>query len=204
MKTVFWWWVVAAVPITLVLLLVYGTVQQDYRLSLNDPQIQIAEDAVMLLGQGGVPAEVVPHGTPLLDMSTSLSPWVAVYDASGTPLEASAQLNGAPPKLPPGVFDTVQWLSHPNGLYYNQSPVAQNRFTWQPAPDVRQAVILTQSPDKKYFVAAGRNMRETEQRIEHLGEMMFAGWMVILASILVVQLVYVFGRGIARRGARGG
>ncbi len=157
-------------------------------MSLNDPQIQLAEDAALRLGHGGVPAEVVPHGIPLVDMAKSLAPWMVVYDASGMPLEASAQLNGAPPKLPIGVFDVRQWLAHPNGLYYNQSPVAQNRFTWQPTSDVRQAVILTQSSDKKYFVAAGRNMRETEQRIEHLGEIMFAGWATILVCLAIMSI----------------
>src|SRR6185369_5577214 len=100
----------------------------------------------------------------------------AVYDANGTPLEASGQLDNAPPKLPAGVFDTVEWLAHLNGLYYNQSPFAQTRFSWQPNSSVRQAVVIVQTPDKKYFVAAGRNMREVEQRIEHEGEIVFVLW----------------------------
>jgi hypothetical protein len=178
--------------VTLVCVLFYAVSQQVYRQDLNDPQIQMAEDAAARLGQGAVSAEIVPHGTPLVDLGNSLAPWIAVYDSNGQILEASGQLDNAPPALPKGVFDTSQWLAHPNGLYYNQSPIAQNRFTWQPQPDVRQAVVLTQTKDKKYFVASGRNMREVEQRIEHEGEVVGVGWLGTLGAVLVVELAYAF------------
>ena len=168
----------------------YTIVQQDYRESLNDPQIQMAEDGVTELSEGGVPASLVTRGAPLVDIGNSLAPWIAVYDSNGSLLEASGQLNGAPPKLPEGVFDTTQWLTHPNGLFFNQSPVAQNRFTWQPEVGVRQAVVIAQTPDKKYFVAAGRNMREVEQRIEHEGEIVFVLWAFTLGCLFVAVYLY--------------
>lgn len=206
-----WRWLYAAVPVTLVLGACYAVVQQDYRESLNDPQIQMAEDGALALLKGGVPAQVMPLSagqtgarTPSFDLSQSLSAWVAVYDASGTPLEASASLESAPPRLPAGVFDTSTWVKHSNGAFYDQGPVPETRFTWQPRDGVRQAVVLAQTPDKKYFVAAGRNMREVEQRIEHEGETLFVAWLATLAAIAVLQLAYVFGRGVAHGRARGG
>lgn len=124
------WFAFAAIAVTGVGGAAYVLVQQVYRTDLDDPQIQIVEDAATRLNAGAVPADIVAHGTPLVDIRNSLAPWVAVYDAIGHALEASGQLDNASPKLPPGVFDTTQWLAHPNGLFYNQSPVFQNRFTW--------------------------------------------------------------------------
>jgi hypothetical protein len=169
-----------AIAVTGVLMASYIIVQQTYRQSLNDPQLQIAQDAALALQNGAVPAQIVPHGTPLVDIKNSLAPWVAVYDSNGTVLESSGQLTNAPPKLPSGVFDTTQWRS------------AEDRISWQPEPDVRQAVVIAQTPDKKYFVASGRNMREVEQRIEHEGEFVFVAWLVILGSVLACILIGVW------------
>ena len=182
-------WAYGAIAVTGVCVLAYAVVQQNYRESLNDPQIQIAEDGAAILEQGRVPADIVSHGTPLVDIANSLAPWIAVYDSNGHILEASGQLNNAPPQLPQGIFDTSQWGNYIIGHHLNGSPVDQNRFTWQPSATVRQAVIVTQTPDKKYFVAAGRNMREVEQRIEHEGEIVFVLWALTLGALLVWSFV---------------
>lgn len=203
-------WLYAAVPITLVLLSAYVLVQQNYRESLNDPQIEMAEDAAAHLSGGASPAEVMPlisgesgARAPSVDIAQSLAPWLAVFDASGAPLESSGSLGQASLKLPPGVFDTSKWIKHPNGTFYNQGPVAETRFTWEPKDGVRQAVVLIETPDKKYFVAAGRNMREVEQRIEHEGELVFVAWLGTLAAFAVLQWVaYVLGGRVARHHAR--
>jgi hypothetical protein len=147
----------------------------------------MAEDAAAVLAQGGVPADIVTRGAPLVDIGSSLAPWIAVYDANGTPLEASGQLGGTPPQLPAGIFNISSWGNYLIGHHINGSPVDQDRFTWQPEPQVRQAVIVVQTPDKKYFVAAGRNMREVEQRIEHEGEIVFVLWAFTLACLLVAS-----------------
>jgi len=183
------WFAYSAVAVTGVCAMAYVIVQQDYRESLNDPQIQMAEDAATTLSSGGVPAEIVPHGTPLTNLRDSLAPWIAVYDQNGLALEASGQLDNAPPKLPAGIFDTATWLKHPNGLFFNQSPVLQNRFSWQPEAGMRQAVVIAQTPDKKYFVVAGRNMREVEQRIEHEGEIVFVAWLFTLGCLFAASFI---------------
>ncbi len=183
------WWVLIAVPITLVLLIAYAIVQQNYRESLNDPQIQMAEDAAASLENGAQLDQVVPTGK--VDIANSLAPWLAVYNAQGVPLLADAQLNGAPPQLPQGVFDTSTWGYPIIGHHLNGSPVDQNRFTWQPNPAVRQAVVLVymQGPTVYGYVAAGRNMREIEQRIEHEGEIVFVGWLFTLAATFVTSFL---------------
>jgi len=190
MKYLFYW-LMAAVPATLVLGVGYAALQQNYRQSLNDPQIQMAEDAAARLRGGEAPAALAVPGAPPVDIGGSLDPWLAIYDAAGTPLVASAVLDNVPPRLPQDVFDTSGWLKHPNGTFYDQGSVAETRFTWQPRQGVRQAVVLVQTADKKYFVAAGRNMREVEQRIDQEGEIVFAGWVATMGAILAVELLYV-------------
>ncbi|OGG60394.1 hypothetical protein A2765_03015 [Candidatus Kaiserbacteria bacterium RIFCSPHIGHO2_01_FULL_56_24] len=92
-----------AIAITGICTLVYGTVQQNFWESLNDPRIQMAEDAAGAL-QGGVsPADVVVHVTPI-NIGISLAPRIVVYDEAKTPLESTGELNGAPHKPPTGVF----------------------------------------------------------------------------------------------------
>jgi hypothetical protein len=209
-------WFYAAVAATLILGVAYAVLQQQYRQSLNDPQIQMAEDIAFGIEHGGgIENLILSEGRPLqtatstqghIDIAQSLSPWVAYYDNSGNPLESTGLLGGQLPTLPKGVFDPSSWIKHQNGTFYNQSPIAETRFTWQPQSGVRQAVVLVKLADNSRgisYVASGRNMREGEQRIEHLGEMVFVGWLATLLVLAVLQLFYVFvGR--AARGSAGG
>src|SRR4051812_6637961 len=93
-------WVPLAIAVTGICALTFLAVQQSYRMNLNDPQIEIAENAADGLLKGAVPASFVERGVPPIDIALSLSPWIAIYDASGTALESNAILSGAPPKVP--------------------------------------------------------------------------------------------------------
>ncbi len=170
--TPLWLFITLAGLTTGLCLLFYTVTQQNYRTSLDDPQLAIVKDWIIALGNGAMPADIVPHGMPL-DISGSLSPWIAVYGSNGKLLESTGQLNGAPLALPQGVFDATQWKA------------SENRFSWQPTPDVRQAVVLMQTQDKKYYVASGRNMHEVEQRIHREGEIVFLGWGVLMITLLI-------------------
>ena len=178
------WWTYSAVVVTCVLGVAYAIVQQDYRTGLDDPQIQMAEDGALVLAHGGVPADVVPHSQPF-DAEASLAPWIAVFDQNGMPLESSASIGAASLQLPKGLFDTATWSK---AKMYYQNGMRETRITWQPNAGTRQAVVLVQTADGR-FVASGRNMREVEQRIEHEGEIIFAGWLVTLAALLVASLL---------------
>lgn len=187
-KGTFWkplaWWAYSAVAVTGMLVVAYALVQQDYRTSLDDPQIQMAEDGALALAHGGEPADVVPHSA-LFDAEASLSPWIAVFDKNGTPLESSATMGAEALQLPKGLFDTSTWSKAP---MFVQNGMRESRFTWQPNAATRQAVVLVQTTDGR-FVASGRNMRDVEQRIEHEGEMAFVGWVVILAGLFVASFI---------------
>ena len=187
-------WFPLLVILTGMLAFAYWAVQQNYRQSLNDPQIQMAEDAAATLDAGAAPASIVTRGVPLVDISTSLAPWVAVFDASGTPLESSASLGNLPLALPAGVFDVSTWKR----VYAEYGiamtiPKSETRFTWQPQIDVRQAVVLVRASNGT-FVAAGRSMREAENRVSVLtmGAAILA-LMSALGSLVVIIALLVLG-----------
>lgn len=151
--------------------------QQVLRLSGNDPQIQLAEDAAQRLNSGEDAAHVVPDRN--VDMAASLAPFVIVYDDAGRPLTSSGNLDGMTPVLPRGVFDFVR--SH-----------NEEQVTWQPRPGVRIASVVVRT--SKGFVVAGRNLREIEIRKDKVTQLAMVGWLVAnLALTLLWLLTPMFG-----------
>ncbi len=64
---------------------IYWAVQQNYRQTANDPQIQMAEDASNSLSSSG---KVGDFNTEIkIDISKSLAPFVIIYDVKGNPIE---------------------------------------------------------------------------------------------------------------------
>lgn len=160
-------------------------------MSLNDPQIQLAQDAAQSL-MAGTPAGSLALTQGTVDIRTSLAPWVAVFDASGTPIASAAVLDGAPATLPSGVFDESTWHTYaemgvPVGL-----PAHEDRFSWQPRSDVRQAVVLVHvsSPAFTGFVASGRSMSEVETRVSTLTQGAAGLWVLTqLATVVGIWIV---------------
>jgi hypothetical protein len=176
--------------VTGVCALVHIAVQQNLRQGANDPQVQLAEDAAAAITGGTQIDQVVP--TQKVDISHSLAPWMAVYTNTGVPLLSSGQLNGEVPQLPTGVFDTSNWesvVSHHLTVFYSY-PADENRFTWQPQPGVRQAVVLVHydSQNGVGFVAVGRSLREVEARESQLTLEVFVAWAGILLVLLVASI----------------
>lgn len=157
--------------LSIVMLLIYATVQQSYRTAADDPQIQMAQDASAKIEQGK-PADNI-FQTDTIDIAHSLSPFIVLYDAAGTPLESTGYLNGKMPKLPPGVFD----FAKKNGGH---------NVTWQPQNDVRMAMVLIHvNSSPVQFVAAGRSLTEVEIRESGLRKMVFLGWIICIAVVLL-------------------
>ena len=168
-------WFAYAGIITLLCGIVYITVQQNYRLSANDPQLQIAEDAANAINKGADPKSLI-GSTPAIEISQSLSPYLIIYDASGNIVAGSATLNGQPLKIPKGVIDYIQ----KNG---------KDAATWQPQTGVRQAMVGFSTANKAYITVAGRSLRNTEERIVLLGEQVIFGWAMSLLGMFVVAFL---------------
>src|SRR6266550_3224320 len=71
----------------------YVAVQQNYRQSANDPQIQVAADTATLLSAGQTPQAVVDTKR-IVDPSKSLAAFVTVVGQNGDEQASNAQLNG--------------------------------------------------------------------------------------------------------------
>jgi hypothetical protein len=165
-KTILRHWLLVAIAVTGLIGLLYAVVQQNLRQGANDPQIQMAEDAAAKLASGQSVQNVVP--SEKVDITTSLAPYLMVFDDNGNPIASSAQLEGQTPTIPSGVFDSVRQ----NG---------EDRITWQPQTGVRSAIVVTQfTGSTSGFVVAGRSLREVEKREDGLLQILVAGWVVMM------------------------
>lgn len=193
-------WLPLAVAITGACLLVYASVQQNYRQSLNDPQIQMAEDAAAALASGISPSRAL--GLPVANASSSvntgvkinivssLAPWLAVYDDAGIPIQSTGMLDDAMPVPPQGIFETAR-----ANAGNDTSIPGQNRVTWQPTAGVRQALVVQEvSGESGGFVVAGRNMREVEEREARLSYFVLLAWLALILATLAAAVAASFAR----------
>ena len=171
-------WLPFAVVITALCALVYVTAQQVLRMGANDPQIQMAEDAAAALDQGASPSALMPGQH--VEFSSSLAPFLILYDASGKPVGGSGLLNGQLPDYPMGALQSAK-------------QTGENRVTWQPQAGVRIASVAV--PYKNGFVVAGRSLREVENRESQAQLLAVVAWIISLVALLVVVALaeYVLG-----------
>ncbi len=170
-------WIPLAVIITALCGLVYAADFQNIRQSGNDPQIQLSEDTAASLAAGASPQFVVGSGK--VDVASSLAPYLIVFDENGQPLASSAQLDGATPSIPAGVF-----------AYTREH--GQDRLTWQPRAGVRSAIVVTYfRGTPSGFVVAGRSLREVERQEDSLWLIVFAAWLASLGAALVASALLV-------------
>lgn len=170
------YWLLFLIPITALSGMIFGAAQQVYRLSANEPQIQLAEDAATALSAGQATQSVVP--TQLVDLNRSLAPFVIVVNDQGSPVASSAQIDGRTPLPPAGVLEYTR----------EHSP---HTVTWQPNSSLRLAAVVTRytSSASAGFVVAGRSLRETDAQIKSLGQKILIGWGVTVVGTLVGALV---------------
>lgn len=167
-------WLPLAVISTLSIMFIYLAVWQDLRLSANDPQIQISEDASNYFKNGGQ----INDPPNKIEISQSLSAYFMVFDSKKKLMASSAVLHGKPAIVPSGIFDYAK----------NKG---QNRFTWQPESGVRMAAVLTYFKGKNEgYVLSGRSLREIEKRIDTLTRVTFGIWILSLFLSLTAVLFF--------------
>jgi len=176
LKFIVRYWVPIAILATAIAWLPYAVGQQVLRQSANDPQIQMAQDTAAKLEDGQQIQQVVPADK--VDIAKSLAPYIIIFDANGHPIASSAQLNGQTPTIPAGVFDTVR-------------QTGEDRITWQPQPDVRSAIVVTQfKGPTSGFVLAGRSLREVEQRENGIMLLSLLAWPTLLITTLLATMLF--------------
>lgn len=149
-------------------------VQQSYRQSANDPQIQLAEDTAATLANGATPDSLIPNQN--VDLATSLAPAIIIYDEQTHPLTGSGHLKGVLPSLPAG-------------SYHDARNNGEVRVTWEPQPGVRQAAVLVHTAGNHGFVLATRSLREVESREDHLALMTALTLAASLVGTFVLILI---------------
>jgi hypothetical protein len=165
-------YLLAFIGITLVCGFVYTLGQQLLRMGANDPQIQMAEDAATLLGQGREPK--LDAGE--VELSRSLAPFLIILNRDGGVITSNAVLDGEPCHIPQGALDWA--ASH-----------GQNRVTWQPRRGARMAlVIVPVAGSNGHLVVAGRSLREVEKRTFLLIEGTAIAWV----ALMIVSFTSVF------------
>jgi hypothetical protein len=152
--------------------MIYVATQRSYRSGANDPQIQMATDAVNALERGASPQDLVAANK--LDIAESLAPYLAIYDANHQIVASSATLHGELLAPPSGVLDNAQT----NGM---------NVLTWQPEAGVRSAIVIKSYPGG--FVLAGRSLQSVEERETSLEQMVLIGGLATLALTFVAIFV---------------
>jgi Ca2+/Na+ antiporter len=166
-------WLGYAAVVTLLCFLVYVVAQQTFRQSANDPQYQLAQDAASAINKGADPKSIV--GAAPVEISTTFSPYLLIYDAHGNSIGNNITLDGKTPKLPNGVLETTRRQN-------------TNVVTWQPRAGLRQATVMV-SAGRGYTIVAGRSLQTTEERISTLGMQVLFGWIASLAAMAVIVLL---------------
>jgi hypothetical protein len=169
------WWASMSVLSVGIPLFVYVAVQQNYRMSANDPQIQIAEDTAAAIDAGSSANFAIT--LPQVDVATSLSPIVIAYDDQDRVLESNGKLHGVTPSLP-------------NGVLADTKRLGETKFTWQPERGVRlAAVVVYHHGNHPGYVLAARSLREVEKREDILGRMTGLAILALLALTLTPSLL---------------
>jgi hypothetical protein len=170
-QAIFMRWLPFAVLTTFMSALIFIAVQQDLRLSANDPQIELAHNGAVLLAEGQSPE--IFGASANVDIANSLLPFIIVYDLNGKVLNGTGMLNGTIPVPPMGVLQSSQG--------------GQNRLTWEPTPGVRIATIVVPFKGKQNgYILVGKSLSEVEDRINKIMLYVFIAWLGCLVSTFVI------------------
>jgi len=162
----------SAAIVTGALFTLYAVTEQNYRLSANDPQIQVAEDITSAIADGLDPQAI--QLSEKIDMTKSLSAFIIIYDKDGKPITSSGYLDNEIPVPPKGVLDYT--AEH-----------GEDRVTWKPTSGTRIAAIIRSYEGGSVLV--GRSLREVESRIRSASIMIGISWIISLALLTALAIL---------------
>lgn len=151
----------------------YWSVQQNYRLNANDPQAQMATEAIKDLSQVE-DLNLIGGSLGKIDITQTANPFLVVYDDSGKPVIGNGYLNDQLPELPAGAFASAKKMP-------------DHRFTWQPKNGLRFAAVLKHyTGAQNGFILTARSLSETDKRIS----MLTKGAGAALLLVLIVSYIW--------------
>lgn len=168
-----------AVVASCVLFVGYAQGQQIIRQNANEPQVQLAESIAAELSAGAPPQAFAGGGVAPLEMTQS--PFVLIYDKTGTLIAGTASVGGKAPTLPNGVL----------GDHKDNFGTSDNRITWQPAANIREALVITPytNASSTGYVVVGRSLRETENEESALTARTLIGWLGTMLAVLIASAI---------------
>ncbi|HAM26788.1 MAG TPA: hypothetical protein DCP11_08830 [Microbacteriaceae bacterium] len=170
-------WLAGAVALTAIFGSLYVALQQMERLGADDVPQRLASQVASELRGGSAP-DLSPR---TVDLSSSLSAFVIVYDAKDDPVSGNGELHGGLASVPRGVLDGTR-----HGGF-------AHHVTWQPEPGLRFATVEIAVGDR--VVLAGESLAPTEARIDSLGLIIAAGWLgTMFLGVACFVLWWLFGR----------
>ncbi|HSU27492.1 MAG TPA: hypothetical protein VLJ68_03865 [Chitinophagaceae bacterium] len=171
-----WTYLAAAGIVTVLIGLIYGSVQQGHRAVANDPQIQVARDLATRVKTDTTPVQLTGEK---IQLEQSLGVFTALFDVNGEPVQSTGMLGNEMPHLPKGVFETAK---------------RKDEFfvTWQPRGGVRMALVIcsVQSGGIGYAVA-GRSLKEVEKRVGQLTLFALFAWLSCIAILVLHWIIMV-------------
>jgi hypothetical protein len=175
-----------AVLATLMVGTIYGVTQQIERQGADDAGWRLATQVATDLADGR--SESI-DALPRVDLSTSLAPFVVVFDQTDAARSGNGYLGGELATVPKGVLDTAR-------------AAGRNHVSWQPSGGLRFATVEVRSGND--VVLAGQSLAPSESRTESLGILLLSAWagtiFVIAAGTIGVWLLMRFS-GAAARGS---
>jgi hypothetical protein len=168
-------WLPWAFLATILCGLIYAAVQQNYRQSANDPQVQMAEDAAIFLKSGVAPNQVVPLRKS--NIRQSLWPFMTVTDTVGQVLASSVE-EEHPPVPPQSSLEAAD-------------RAGMNRITWEPEKGIRHATVIVPytvgtGTSTVGYVVAGRSLREVEKREAQLIANVLLAWLAAMLGTFIL------------------
>lgn len=161
---------------------IFLVVQQALRRGANNPQLSMVDRASLLAANDSLPIEALLKES--IDISSSGTPFLIVYDEKGTVIASSAVLKGRIPALPTGVFSTIK----------NEN---KKSFTWQPEGDVRIAAVMKYFSGKSNgFILAGRSLRTVEEAEDYFLKIIIVG---IITGVLIEIIIILWKRFVSKK-----
>lgn len=167
-----------AVGLTALLALMYANEQQLLRQGANEPQTYLADDAASRIAGGSLLADVA--SSTRIEIESSSAPYIVIYDTNGAPMAGTGYLNGALPSIPLAVFDVAR-------------SSGEDRITWQPMANVREAIVVRPVTDPNgtgaAYVMSGRSLAYVEHEEGLLAARVIMGWAGIMLTALVASFL---------------
>jgi len=146
--------------VTIIFGTMYVLLQQYGRSSANDQPMALAQSVADEF-KNASNQSTLPLGK--LDITTSLQPFVIIYNKTYKPVAGTGYLDGKLPVIDKGVLQNTKTDSY-------------HKVTWEPKSGTRIATVVVKVGD--YYILGGQSLKPTEDRDSQMFKLVALGWLV--------------------------